>query len=400
MQRTIAALAGLLIVAALLIAGCAQNPPPSENATVEILYANAGQMPQLLATNQIDGFLIWQPQVEYANLSGVGKILAYSQDLPPYIWKDHTCCAFIAREDQIEQYPDFVNAMSALVIAGTNYTSEHPNRAAIVTADWLSGGTPIVVGNVTLDAVDVEEHAMPTFKFTSDVTDNWIESNERFIQAYIDLGLITGELKDASPSEQDALIFDFRPYENATTMLAEGSIKTPARMQKAVTLGYLPSDHDAPLFLMLRDWQYFQETYGITLKPRDLNAVRPETADLIVNNETIATVNIVQGQGGAPVVTAMGQDAIQYAIIGTPPTIIAIDKGTPVKILQPVQTEGSALVIASGAPADDWPSFVSWAEQRSTSGKPLVIATVQGSIQDVILRYALQYGELNIELKQ
>jgi ABC-type nitrate/sulfonate/bicarbonate transport system substrate-binding protein len=389
----------MILLAGLLFAGCTQQPA-EQAATVRILYSGAGPMPQLLATNQIDGYLVWQPQVEYANSSGVGKILAYSQDLPPHIWKDHTCCAFIAREDQIEKYPDFVNAMSALIIAGVNYTKENPERAATVTAEWISGGTPIVVGNVTLDPVEVERRAMPTFKFTTNVTDNWIQSNELFIQAYTDLGLITGQLKNASPQEQETLLFDFRPYENATTMLADGAIKTPPRMEKAVTLGYLPSDHDAPLFLLLRDWQYFQDTYGITLKPRDITAVRPEVADLIVNGETIATVNIVQGQGGAPVVTAMGQDAIQYAIIGTPPTIIAIDKGTPIKILNPVQTEGSALVIASGAPANDWPSFVNWAKQRSSEGTPLTIATVQGSIQDVILRYALQDAKLKIELKQ
>ncbi|GAB6284715.1 MAG: hypothetical protein STSR0009_09150 [Methanoregula sp.] len=42
-------------------------------------------MPQLLNTDQIDGFFVWQPYVAMAREGGMGKILTYSEDLPPII---------------------------------------------------------------------------------------------------------------------------------------------------------------------------------------------------------------------------------------------------------------------------------------------------------------------------
>jgi NitT/TauT family transport system substrate-binding protein len=77
--------------------------------------------------------------------------------------------------------------------------------------------------------------------------------------------------------------------------------------------------------------------------------------------------------------------------VGVPPAISAIDIGTPITIAYPIDNLGSGLVVTKGAPVTDWQSFSGWAKQRSDEGKPLVIAAPgKGSIQDVMLRYALQ----------
>ncbi len=388
-----------ILALALVIAGCTETPP-QETGQVGILYSAAGPMPSLLATDQIDGFLIWQPQVELASASGIGKIISYTQDLPPGIWNDHTCCALIVREDQIQNNPDLVNAMSALTIVGVQYIRDNPDRSVELTAEWLFGTGNVTVGNATLNPVDVEKVAMRTFNFTTDITDNWVKSNEQFVQAYSDLGYINGRLKGAPAGQVDSILFNFGPYHAAKKMLEDGQIVTPAPVERTLAIGYLPSDHDAPLFVLLKDWEYFNNIYGITLKPSDLTAQKPEQAELIVNGQKVADIRIVLGQGGAGLMTNMGQDAVQFAYAGTPPAILAIDQGTPAKILHPIHTEGSALVIASDAPANDWTSFVAWAKQRSAEGKPLKIATAQNSIQDVILRYALKDAGLSASLVQ
>lgn len=60
--------------------------------------------------------------------------------------------------------------------------------------------------------------------------------------------------------------------------------------------------------------------------------------------------------------------------------------------------EGSGIVIAEDAPANDWESFVTWAETRSAGGQPVKIAAPgKGSIQDVLLRYALEESGLSIK---
>jgi NitT/TauT family transport system substrate-binding protein len=62
-----------------------------------------------------------------------------------------------------------------------------------------------------------------------------------------------------------------------------------------------------------------------------------------------------------------------------------------------VNLEGSGVVIADDAPADDWESFVEWAKSRSAQGKPVIIAAPgKGSIQDVLIRSALEESGLSV----
>ncbi|MDD1646903.1 MAG: hypothetical protein LUQ03_03390, partial [Methanomicrobiales archaeon] len=77
------ALAILCCAVLLALAGCITSNPPS-TPEVGILYSKGtGPMPMLLATHQVDGYIAWQPFVEVAPLAGIGKVIAYSADLPP-----------------------------------------------------------------------------------------------------------------------------------------------------------------------------------------------------------------------------------------------------------------------------------------------------------------------------
>jgi NitT/TauT family transport system substrate-binding protein len=91
-------------------------------------------------------------------------------------------------------------------------------------------------------------------------------------------------------------------------------------------------------------------------------------------------------------------DTVQFAYVGNPPAISAIDKGNPVKILMALNTEGSGVVVVTDSPATDWDSFVKWAKERSAAGKPVRMAAPgKGSIQDVMLRYALEESGLSVQ---
>jgi len=92
---------------AVILAGCVNPTPPQPNVTkteVDILYAGGvGPMPVLLSTNQVDGYIAWQPFVTIAIDSHIGQLVAYSQDLPPAgKWENHPCCVLTAREDLIQ----------------------------------------------------------------------------------------------------------------------------------------------------------------------------------------------------------------------------------------------------------------------------------------------------------
>ncbi|HXW98997.1 MAG TPA: ABC transporter substrate-binding protein, partial [Methanomicrobiales archaeon] len=138
-------------------------------------------------------------------------------------------------------------------------------------------------------------------------------------------------------------------------------------------------------------WQYFNSTYGVALVPQDPSLAKPDLVDLLVNGKKIATLRLVPGDAGPQLMQLAATGTIQASYVGVPPAIAAIDKGTPLHILSPVDTEGSGLVVAASSPASDWQGFVAWATQRSNSGKPLTIAAPgKGSIQDVMLRSALE----------
>ncbi|HNW81123.1 MAG TPA: ABC transporter substrate-binding protein [Methanoregulaceae archaeon] len=396
-KRLIIALAVMLT--ALLIAGCITPSPSGENSVSVIYTKGTGPMPTLLATDQIDGYIAWQPFVEVAPLAGIGKVLVYSGDLPPAgRWKNHPCCVFTARQDAIDNTPELTNALTAAFVLSTQYISEHPNESAEIVADWLAGKGNFTYGNITVSSVDVLQRAFPTVKFVNEPTDEWKNDTLEFVYAQRELGVLTGALVNTTDAESLRLLFDTRPYESAQVMIQSGQITTPLTQSKPISVGYLLSDHDAALFVAVKNWKYFQDNYGIALKPRDLTASRPDIADLIVNGVTVAEVRLVPADAGPHLMQLASTDTIQYALVGNPPTIAAIDKGTPVKIIMALNNEGSGIVIAEDAPANDWDSFVTWAETRSAGGQPVKIAAPgKGSIQDVLLRYALEESGLSIK---
>ena len=396
-KRLVVALAVML--SALLIAGCITPSPSGENYVSVIYTKGTGPMPTLLATDQIDGYIAWQPFVEVAPLAGIGKVLVYSGDLPPAgRWKNHPCCVFTARQDAIDNKPELTNALTAAFVLSTQYISEHPDESAEIVADWLAGKGNFTYGDITVSSVDVLQRAFPTVKFVNEPTDEWKNDTLEFVYAQRELGVLTGALVNTTDAESLRLLFDTRPYESAQVMIQSGQITTPLTQSKPISVGYLLSDHDAALFVAVKNWKYFQDNYGIALKPRDLTASRPDIADLIVNGVTVAEVRLVPADAGPQLMQLASTDTIQYALVGNPPTIAAIDKGTPVKIIMALNNEGSGIVIAEDAPANDWDSFVTWAETRSAGGQPVKIAAPgKGSIQDVLLRYALEESGLSIK---
>ena len=391
--------AAILCCAVLLaLAGCITSNPPS-TPEVGILYSKGtGPMPMLLATDQVDGYIAWQPFVEVAPLAGIGKVIAYSADLPPAgEWEDHPCCVFAVRSDLMAENPDLVNAVAAATILATDYTTQHPDESAEIVADWLAGKGNFTYGNISVSSVEVLKQAFPTVKFVNEPTEAWMDGQVEFVHALRDLNTLTGSLANTSDTEVKAILFDTKPYDDAKAMIDAGQITTPPKEAKKLGIGYLMSDHDAALFVAVKNWQYFNDTYGIALKPQDPSKTRPDMVDLIVNGEKVAEIALISGDAGPQLMQLTATDAAQFAYVGNPPAIAAIDKGTPVKIVMALNLEGSGLVAAENAPASDWPTFVQWAKDRSAAGKPLVIAAPgKGSIQDVMLRYALKDSGLSV----
>jgi ABC-type nitrate/sulfonate/bicarbonate transport system substrate-binding protein len=105
---TPAMLTGLILVVILLLllyhpGGDRTANGPGSGVTVSLLYASTGSMAQLLSTGQIDAFIVWESVVSTSVLSGTGKMIATSADMPPPgEWADAACCVLVLRNDLIE----------------------------------------------------------------------------------------------------------------------------------------------------------------------------------------------------------------------------------------------------------------------------------------------------------
>ena len=152
------------------------------------LYAGGvGPMPVLLSTNQIDGYIAWQPFVSVATDAKIGQLVTYSQNFPPDDkWNNHPCCVLTARDDLIPNNPDFVNAMAAQTILADKWITDHPDQASADIAEWSAGSGNLTVWNVTsLSLNQVLKDAIPTVQYTTDPTPQWINQTKDFVNTQI-----------------------------------------------------------------------------------------------------------------------------------------------------------------------------------------------------------------------
>ncbi|WP_405268647.1 ABC transporter substrate-binding protein [Methanobrevibacter sp.] len=129
---------------------------------------------------------------------------------------------------------------------------------------------------------------------------------------------------------------------------------------ETVTIGYLPSDHDAALFVADAQGQFASN--GINTK-------------------------LVQFNNGGDLMTAMASGDVDVGYVGITPVLASIEKGVPVKVISAAQTEGSGLVVSK----DSGINSVYDLEGKS-------IATPgEASIQYMLLQYYLEQNGMSLK---
>lgn len=80
-----------------------------------------------LRTGNVDGFFGGEPGGQRAVYEGAGFLHMLSRD----IWPGHPCCAFVAREVWIKQYPNTFVAVYRAIVAASVHVSDPKNRSDI-----------------------------------------------------------------------------------------------------------------------------------------------------------------------------------------------------------------------------------------------------------------------------
>ncbi|WP_407374587.1 ABC transporter substrate-binding protein [Methanobrevibacter sp.] len=125
-----------------------------------------------------------------------------------------------------------------------------------------------------------------------------------------------------------------------------------------VKIGYLPSDHDAALFVADAQGKYAEKNI---------------------------TTELVQFNNGGDLMTAMASGEVDIGYVGIAPVLSSVEKGVPVKVISSAQTEGSGIVVTEES------GINSAADLKGKS-----IATPgEASIQYVLLSYYLKENGLS-----
>lgn len=361
--------------------------------SISLLYASAGSMAQLLNTGQIDAFLIWEPVVANAELSGIGKRIAVPSDLPPPgKWDNAAINILVLRDDITHKYPDHAALLSALTTAAINRTNEEPALAENITANWVFGKGPILTPQGSLDPLDVEHLSFANMVFTADA-----DPPEASIVQYAIDATSGGSGSDEPMNWVETV--DTNVRNRAALFLNDTDVPRIGTDIPTLNIGYIPSsDNYAPVYVMVKDSQYFCDRYGFCLVPDDPSLSRPVACTLFVNGTPAAYINLVMGQSGGGIMTTIGQEALEGAYVGSVPAELQIALGNPAEIIQSINTGGSGLVVPNGSPLRDWNDFVLWAKSRSAAGRPVVVATVQSSIQEEMVRESCAYENITVIL--
>ncbi len=155
-----------------------------------------------------------------------------------------------------------------------------------------------------------------------------------------------------------------------------------------LTVAYLPTDHQASLFVAADNPDLFKNKYGIYLKK-----VNDKTEyELYKGDNKIANIKVILiKSGGASIMNLMAQGQVDVALVGNPPVIFYIDQGTDAKIIMNLHTEGSAVVVRKDIPANNWSEFVNWIKEQHKEGKQVKIGyPLPASIQQVMIEDALK----------
>jgi NitT/TauT family transport system substrate-binding protein len=127
-----------------------------------------------------------------------------------------------------------------------------------------------------------------------------------------------------------------------------------------VKIGYLPSDHDAALFVADAQGKFAEKNI---------------------------TTELVQFNNGGDLMTAMASGEVQVGYVGIAPVLSSVAKGVPVKVISSAQTEGSGIVVTQDS------GINSAADLKGKS-----IATPgEASIQHVLLSYYLKQNGMSID---
>ena len=121
-----------------------------------------------------------------------------------------------------------------------------------------------------------------------------------------------------------------------------------------INFAYILSDHHAPMMVIAKNWELFQEKFNMGLKP----VTEGRFYDFYHDGDRVARVKMIPTKKGPDVERLVAQGSVDMAISGTQAILMSVDKGVDTQIVSPLQTAGNVFVLNKNLPMKTWKDFV------------------------------------------
>ncbi|MDD3365386.1 MAG: ABC transporter substrate-binding protein [Syntrophomonas sp.] len=146
------------------------------------------------------------------------------------------------------------------------------------------------------------------------------------------------------------------------------SASTPGDQTKEVptlNISYIFTNHQTPFIVAMHQGGKLKDQ-GTYLK----EVVPKEKYELYSDGAKVCKLNVITSKSGAETATLFAQGHIDVGLASVTAVMTAVDSGSPIKILSPIQTEGMSFVVPKDSEVKSWDAFLKYAKAAT---KPVVI---------------------------
>lgn len=154
-------------------------------------------------------------------------------------------------------------------------------------------------------------------------------------------------------------------------------------------VGYVFTTHHTPLIVAATKGEAFKDQ-GVYLR----EVAPKERYELMSGDQPVAILDLVVAKSGSETATLFAQKHMDLALASVTAIMAGVDKGAPIKVLCPMQTEGMAMVVAKDSPLTGWDAFVAKAQAAK---EPLKVGYHSPtSAPKIVLEGALRQAGLRV----
>ena len=154
------------------------------DTTITIITIKPPEMTGVLASNQIDAFIAWEPYPSMAITKNTGKILINSSD----IWQNHPCCVLVVSTHFMQGNPSKVNSLLQAHLKSINYIKDNVMEAITIGMKYTGMDKKTVelaLQNIQYDYRINTNQAIEYIEFLNKLGYTSIINPQTFIQSLI-----------------------------------------------------------------------------------------------------------------------------------------------------------------------------------------------------------------------